>query len=52
MILTGAAEVLGYKLSQCRFVYHKFHIDWPGIERGLSLCEPVDKPPYLNDKFL
>jgi len=23
-------------LSQCHFVYHIFHIDWPGIEP--SLC--------------
>jgi len=23
-------------LSQCHFVYHTFHIDWPGIEP--SLC--------------
>jgi hypothetical protein len=21
-------------LSQCHFVYHKFDMDWPGIETG------------------
>jgi hypothetical protein len=28
-------------LSQCHFVRHKSHMDWPGIERGLRDERPV-----------
>jgi hypothetical protein len=37
MKLTGETEVLGGKnLSQCHFVHHKSHMDWPGIEQNCS----------------
>jgi hypothetical protein len=32
--LTEEAEVLGENLSQCRFVHHKSHMAWPGLEPG------------------
>jgi hypothetical protein len=32
--LTGETKALRENLPQCRFVYHKFHMTWPGIEPG------------------
>ena len=32
-------------LSECHFVHHKFHRDWPGIEPVPQRCQAVDWPP-------
>jgi hypothetical protein len=32
--LARETEVLGENLVQCRFVRHKFHMAWPGLESG------------------
>jgi hypothetical protein len=34
----------GKNLSQCHFVYHKSHTDWPGIEPGPPGWEAGDSP--------
>ena len=35
MIMTGAKpKYWGKELSQCHFVHHKSHMDWPGMEAG------------------
>jgi hypothetical protein len=28
----GKPKYSGKNLSQCHFVHHKYHMDWPGIE--------------------
>ena len=33
-ILAGELKHLDKTLSQCHFVHHKSHTDWPGIEPG------------------
>jgi hypothetical protein len=40
--LAGETEVLGEYLFHCRFVHHKSHMTWPGIEPGLPLWEDGD----------
>jgi hypothetical protein len=30
----GKPKYSGKNLSQCHFVHHKCHMDWPGIEPG------------------
>jgi hypothetical protein len=32
--LAGDIKVLGEKLPQRQFVYHKSHMTWPGLEPG------------------
>jgi hypothetical protein len=34
-------------LSPCHFVLHRFHMDWPGIERGLTLREDCNLPSEI-----
>jgi hypothetical protein len=29
-------------LSQCHFVHHKSHMDWPGIEPGICYPYPME----------
>ena len=31
-------------LSQCNFVHHKSHTDWPGIEKDFRSDRPRDAP--------
>jgi hypothetical protein len=30
----GETKELGENLPQCKFVNHKFHMTWPGLEPG------------------
>jgi hypothetical protein len=52
MKLTGETRSTrggGGNLSQCHFVDHKSHMDWPGIEPGPPRWEPPEPwhgPPY------
>jgi hypothetical protein len=32
--LAGKTEVLGENLPQCRYIHHKCHKTWPGLEPG------------------
>jgi len=37
MILAGEKPTYSENRSQCHFVYHKSHIDWPMIESGCEM---------------
>jgi hypothetical protein len=38
----GKQKYSGKILSQCHFLHHKFHMDWPGIEHGPLRWEAGD----------
>jgi hypothetical protein len=35
----GKLKYLEKNLSHCHFIYHKSHMDWPGIEACVSVVE-------------
>jgi hypothetical protein len=37
----GETEVLGENFPQCRFVHHKPHMTWPGMNPGRRSGKPV-----------
>ena len=46
MMQTGEMEEYSEKnLSQCSLVHHKSHVNWPGIEFGVSRWEAGEYPP-------
>jgi hypothetical protein len=45
--LTEETEVLGEKLPQFRFVHHKSHMPWHGLDPGSPRWEAGDKPPEI-----
>jgi len=40
--ITGKPKYLEKTLSQCYFVYHKSHTEWPGIAPGPAWSEVCD----------
>jgi hypothetical protein len=43
MKLTGKnPKYSGENLSQCHFIHHKYHMNWPGIEPGPPQWEAGD----------
>jgi hypothetical protein len=44
-IYRGKPKYSGKTLSQCHFVHHKSHMDWPGIEPGPPRWEAGDWLP-------
>jgi hypothetical protein len=43
--LAGETELLGEYFPQCRFVDHKSHMTWHGLEPGPPQWEAGDLPP-------
>jgi hypothetical protein len=41
-IIGRETEVLEGNLPQCRFVHHKSHVTWPGLEIVASQWEAAD----------
>jgi hypothetical protein len=44
IILTGESR---RTLSQCHFIHHESHVDWPGRQPGPSRWEASDWPPEI-----
>jgi hypothetical protein len=40
--LAGETEILGENLPQLHIVHHKYHMTWPGLERGPPWWEVSD----------
>jgi hypothetical protein len=40
--LAGETEVFGGNLPHCRFVHHKSHMTWPGLQPGPPRWETSD----------
>jgi hypothetical protein len=38
-LVAGKTEVLGENLPQCRYVHHKFHMNWPRAQIRITAVE-------------
>jgi hypothetical protein len=49
--LAWETEILEENIPHCRFIHHKSHMTWPGIEPGTPRWECGDWPPELRQSL-